>query len=75
MQPKKRNIRIENPFYKYYGKVPDYIKKYRLNHENELNEVKEMKRRHQEEEDAKQRFLTEAKPFMQLERLKKIGIL
>ena len=71
MQPKKRNFSIENPFHKYYGKVPDYIKKYRLNHENELNDIKEMRRRHQEEEDAKQRLLTEAEVSMLREGLKK----
>ena len=71
MQPKKRNFSIENPFHKYYGKVPDYIKRYRLNHENELNDIKEMRRRHQEEEDAKQRLLTEAEVSTLREGLKK----
>ena len=71
MQPKKRNLSIDQPFHKYYGKVPDYIKKYRLNHENELNDIKEMRRRHQEEEDAKQRLLTEAEVSMLREGLKK----
>ena len=64
MQPKKRNFSIDKPFHKYYGKVPDYIKKYRLNHENELNDIREMRRKHQEEEDAKQRLLTEAEVSM-----------
>ena len=71
MQPKKRNLSIENPFHKYYGKVPDYIKKYRLNHENELNDIREMRRKHQEEEDAKQRLLTEAEVSVLREGLKK----
>jgi hypothetical protein len=71
MQPKKRNFSIENPFHKYYGKVPDYIKRYRLNHENELNDIKEMRRRHQEEEDAKQRLLTEQEVSTLREGLKK----
>ena len=71
MQPKKRNFSIDNPFHKYYGKVPDYIKKYRLNHENELNDIKEMRRRHQEEEDAKQRLLTEQEVSTLREGLKK----
>ena len=71
MQPKKRNFSIDNPFHKYYGKVPDYIKKYRLNHENELNDIKEMRRKHQEEEDAKQRLLTEAEVSVLREGLKK----
>jgi len=71
MQPKKRNFSIDNPFHKYYGKVPDYIKKYRLNHENELNDIREMRRKHQEEEDAKQRLLTEAEVSMLREGLKK----
>ena len=34
MQPRKKNYSVEKPFHKYYGKVPDYIKKYKLNHEN-----------------------------------------
>ena len=71
MKPKKRNFSIENPFHKFYGKVPDYIKKYRLNHDNELKEIKEIKRKHQEEEDAKQRLLTEAEVSMLREGLKK----
>ena len=71
MQPKKRNFSIDKPFHKYYGKVPDYIKKYRLNHENELNDIREMRRKHQEEEDAKQRLLTEAEVSMLREGLKK----
>ena len=71
MQPKKRNFSIDQPFHKYYGKVPDYIKKYRLNHEHELNDIKEMRRKHQEEEDAKQRLLTEAEVSALREGLKK----
>ena len=71
MQPRKRNLSIELPYHKYYGKVPDYIKKYRLNHENELNDIKEMRRRHQEEEDAKQRLLTESEISTLREGLKK----
>ena len=71
MQQKKRNFSIENPFHKYYGKVPNYIKKYRLNHENELNDIREMRRKHQEEEDAKQRLLTEAEVSTLREGLKK----
>ena len=71
MIPRKRNVSVEKPFHKYYGKVPDYIKKYRLNHENELNDIKEMRRKHQEEEDAKQRLLTEAEVSALREGLKK----
>ncbi len=71
MQPKKRNVSTDNPFHRYYGKVPDYIKKYRLNHENELNDIKEMRRKHQEEEDAKQRLLTEAEVSALREGLRK----
>ena len=71
MQPKKRNFSIDQPFHKYYGQVPDYIKKYRLNHENELNDIKEMRRKHQEDEDAKQRLLTEAEVSVLREGLKK----
>ena len=58
MQPKQLPPEEER-FHKYFGKVPDYIKRYRMKHENELNEIREAKRRHQEEEDAKQRLLTD----------------
>jgi hypothetical protein len=71
MQPRKKNYSVEKPFHKYYGKVPDYIKKYKLNHENELKDLREIKRRHQEEEDAKQRLLTEAEVKQLREGLKK----
>ena len=55
MQPKKRNLSVDQPFHKYYGEVPNYIKKYKLVHENELNDLNEMRKTHPEEEDAKQR--------------------
>ena len=58
MQPKQLPPEEER-FHKYFGKVPDYIKRYRLKHENELNQIREAKRKHQEEEDAKQRLLSE----------------
>ena len=70
MEPKKRTASVDQPFHKYYGKVPNYIKKYKLNHENELNDIREMRRRHQEEEDAKQRLLTEAEVLELREGLK-----
>ena len=28
MIPRKKNVSVEKPFHKYYGKVPDYIKKF-----------------------------------------------
>jgi hypothetical protein len=71
MQPKKITNDTDRPFHRYYGKVPDYIKKYRLKHENELNDLKEIRRKHQEEEDAKQRLLTEAEVSALREGLKK----
>ncbi len=58
MTPKQLPVEEER-FHKYFGKVPDYIKRYRMKHENELNEIREAKRKHQEEEDAKQRLLTD----------------
>ena len=58
MTPKQLPVEEER-FHKYFGKVPDYIKRYRMNHENELNQIREAKRKHQEEEDAKQRLLTD----------------
>ena len=47
------------------------LKNIRLNHENELKDLREIKRRHQEEEDAKQRLLTEAEVKQLREGLKK----
>ena len=73
MQPKKRNLSVDQPFHKYYGKVPTYLQKYKLIHENELNYLKEMRRKHQEEEDAKQRLLTEDEVSQLREGLKKNG--
>ena len=59
MKPKKlRSGSQDMIFHKYYGKVPYYIKKYRMEHETELNNIKEEKKRKQEEEDAKQRLLS-----------------
>ena len=71
MEPKKRNLSVDQPFHKYYGKVPTYLKKYRLVHENELKDLREMRRKHQEEEDAKQRLLTESEVSQLREGLKK----
>lgn len=72
MQPRKlRQLSVDQPFHKYYGKTPRYIERYKMNHQNELNDMKEMKRRHQEEEDAKQRLLTEAEVNELREGLKK----
>jgi hypothetical protein len=72
MQPKKlRDSSVEERFHKYFGRVPDYIKKYRANHEQELFLIKEAKRKHQEEEDAKQRLLTEEEVGKLREGLKK----
>ncbi len=59
MQPKKlRSGSQEIIFHKYYGNIPNYIKKYRMEHENELKNIREIKKRKQEEEDAKQRLLS-----------------
>ena len=59
MKPKKlRSGSQDMIFHKYYGKVPYYIKKYRMEHQTELNNIKEEKKRKQEEEDAKQRLLS-----------------
>ena len=54
MKPKKlRSGSQDMIFHKYYGKVPYYIKKYRMEHETELNNIKEEKKRKQ-----KQRLLS-----------------
>ena len=72
MQPKKlRDATPEERFHKYFGRVPDYIRRYRAAHENELFEIKEAKRRRQEEEDAKQRLLTDGEVGKLREGLKK----
>ena len=70
MQPKQLPPEEER-FHKYFGKVPDYIKRYRMKHENELNEIREAKRKHQEEEDAKQRLLTDSEVNQLREGLRK----
>jgi hypothetical protein len=49
----------ENVFHKYYGEVPNYIKKYRKNKEKEMIYLLDKKKKQQMEEDAKQRILTE----------------
>jgi hypothetical protein len=72
MQPKKlKDSSSEERFHKYYGRVPDYIKKYRANHDLELFKIKEAKRKHQEEEDAKQRLLSDEEVGKLREGLKK----
>lgn len=71
MQPRHRVQSQESRFHKSFGKVPEYLKRYKLNHENELNEMKEVRRRHQEAEDAKQRLLTDKEVSDLREGLKK----
>ena len=71
MKPKERTLNTDRPYHKYYGRVPDYIKKLRLKHQNELNDLKEIRRKHQEEEDSKQRLLTEGEVSVLREGLKK----
>ena len=59
MKPKKfRNNSCEDIHHKYYGKIPDYLKKFRLEKENEINNVKELDRKMKEEEEAKRKVLT-----------------
>ena len=60
MRPKlNRNKSCENIRHKFYGKIPDYIKKYRLEKENEINSQKELNKRLKEEEDAKIKILSQ----------------
>ena len=58
-------------FHKYYGKIPDYIKKFKIEKEIELNNIKEANKRKQEEEDAKQRLLSKEEVQNLREGLKK----
>jgi hypothetical protein len=59
MKPKKlRNNSCEDIHHKFYGKIPDYIKKFRLEKENEINNEKEINRRLKEEEEAKRKILS-----------------
>ena len=59
MKPKKiRNNSCENLYHKYYGKIPDYIKKFRLEKENQINNEKELHRKMKEEEEAKRKILS-----------------
>ena len=60
MKPRKlRNNSCDNIHHKYYGKIPDYIKRFRLEKENEINNQKELDRRMKEEEVAKRKILSQ----------------
>lgn len=72
MEPKK--IKEEDPLearHKYFGKVPTYIKNLKLKIKEEYDSIKELQRRKKEEEDKKQRILTEAEVAELREGLKK----
>ena len=59
MKPRKmRNKSCEDIHHKYYGKIPDYLKKFRLERENEINKEKELDRKLKEEEEAKRKVLS-----------------
>ena len=59
MKPRKfRNNSCENIHHKFYGKIPDYLKRFRLEKENEINNQKELDRKMKEEEEAKRKILT-----------------
>ena len=60
-----------NILHKFYGKVPNYIIKFRNEKEIELNNIKEANKRKQEEEDAKQRLLSKEEVENLREGLKK----
>ena len=70
MAPKKlttgeefpRLLKVRNVYkdkHKYYGQIPTYITNLRLKIKEEYDTLQEMKRRKKEEEDAKQRLLTQ----------------
>ena len=54
-----RNNSCEDIHHKFYGKIPNYIKKFRLQKENEINNEKELNRKMKEEEDAKKKILSQ----------------
>ena len=59
MKPRKlRNNSCEDIHHKFYGKIPDYITKFRLEKENEIKNQKELSRRMKEEEEAKRKVLS-----------------
>ena len=59
MKPKLlKNNSCENIHHKYYGKIPFYLKNFRLRKENEINKEKDINRRKKEEEDAKKKVLS-----------------
>jgi len=60
MKPKLfKNKSCEDIHHKFYGRVPDYITKFRLEKENEINNQKELNRKMKEEEDAKIKVLSQ----------------
>ena len=60
MNPKKikTNKSCEDIRHPFYGMVPNYIKKYRMDKQNEINNERELSRKLKEEEDAKKKILT-----------------
>lgn len=60
MSPKKLPEEKKDLYkHKYYGQIPTYITNLRLKIKEEYDTLQEMKRRKKEEEDAKQRLLTQ----------------
>ncbi len=55
LKPTKSCEDIRHP---YYGKVPNYIKKFRKAKEDEINNEKELSRKLKEQEDAKRKILS-----------------
>ena len=60
MNPRKirANKSCEDIRHPFYGKVPNYIKKYRMDKQKEIDSEKELSRKLKEEEDAKKKILT-----------------
>ena len=54
----RTNKSCEDIRHPYYGKVPNYIKKFRAEKQEQINNEKEVSRKLKEEEDAKRRILT-----------------
>ena len=59
MKPRKlRNNSCEDIHHKFYGKIPDYITRFRLEKEKEINNQNELSRKMKEEEEAKRKILS-----------------
>ena len=72
MEPRNlKNMSCDNIMHKNYGKVPDYIMKFKKEKEEELSKRQEVKKRILEEENLKRKILSEGELNLLREGLKK----